>query len=731
MGGIVSVLPEKLTELQVKNLSGNQFDQLQFDSLKDEEGKIKKDQLLSILLTHEERARERFLVYCNPSTEMDLAIFLGMCKDTDIIDLQLRAIDAQEIFESARSKQSNFSRNITFEVFIRYAIPDIATKKMMTQVDVLSNIYKAPPPSPIRRLAESFQGSDSLIVNTLTNDPASRRGSVQRRSSVGPGTYIDFNAPGENEGQVQFILFCPDGEMGVDLCVKICKDVGLLDEKLTSIDIEGIFQQAKAYVTQKQGFPAKSIKYTTFRHVCIPAIAAKKEMKDLDVLLIIGKGNGPITEVVAPTEPLPGDGNENLQNKLSIDTEPEVVGANDALNSNLIGLPSNGQLPNDGLSGFEDPNDNEVKLKFNCICPDGSMDVAKFVTFCEETGLVNEEFKPEDAEVAYEVGRAHISQRLSSPAKFIRYHVFRRICLPNVAIKKSVTEAELVNIICATTETAADVANIAALIDHQQSSETPDTGAKKGTVRRKSAAGGERSGTRSSIRKASLTGTVSDKKPSTARRKSLADSTLLGQPADATPPAVRRKSLTGMGPGASHSDSVLARSLQSRAGDIRRQSSNLSDEGALATKRPPLDRRASRRLSASATATATEAVKVEEEPFIPSEHQVNCVKAVFLKYATLPEEEMTAAQFIKLMREVQIFTKTFTTIEAEIVYMECKEKAQKPGCLYPVTTSNHMSFDMFYYLCVPVIAKKREESVEALITTFTSREDILKALMLS
>jgi len=745
MGATVSILPDRLSEEHVKQLAGDKFDQTLFDSFKDSDGLITKEQLLKASNTHEEKVRLQFMKFSS-NGEMDSKTFVKLCKDTNLLDNSFKSSDADIIFASAKSKRGNLAKTITFDIFKFAAIPAIAAKKGIDELHVMTQIYEAPGPT--------FHGT--ATVNTrLHDDPSLYTGTAGRRQSGimispekgstpshfildaneqilqeqgSPGKkdlelMVDPDGEGEKSAKEQYELYSNEGEMDSKSFVKLCKEKGLIDNegrfKVEDADI--IYQKAKAALQQKQKFPSKAIRYNVFRKICVPAIAEKRKATELQVLVCIGQGEGPkFNATVAENVRLHDDKTTYTSTR-----RKSVVGGEQIPD----GVENTQKSPTTVMSyDIDTPGEVAPRDQFLKYCPDGEMDSMSFIKMCRDKALIDSVYRQEDADLTFQKAKAAVAQKQGFASKAIGYNAFRLVCVPSIADKKMMSVPEVLSIFGSgdgptyhatvtenvrlyddtTTYTGVHAATAAA-VERQTANDTPATATNGSPVRRSSLAGsrpGSRPGSKAG-RRVSLNTTNSS---TPVRNKSIANTNSPGSPEPLRPDQIRRPS----------SDLYMGRSSMSREG--RRPSIAGEDLGASGGRKPSLDqgkRRLSRRGSKEDN---SEKYKVEEI-YVPTEQTLRHVKAGFLKFAS--DGEMTSSQYIKMMREAQLLNKVYNTVEAEILYMEAKQKAAGAGI--PPTPNGHLSYEMYWALIVPNMAKKRGDSMKEMVTILAAIEDAYKA----
>eukprot|EP00607_Mallomonas_marina_P004124 CAMPEP_0182425196 /NCGR_PEP_ID=MMETSP1167-20130531/11543_1 /TAXON_ID=2988 /ORGANISM="Mallomonas Sp, Strain CCMP3275" /LENGTH=525 /DNA_ID=CAMNT_0024605653 /DNA_START=147 /DNA_END=1725 /DNA_ORIENTATION=+ len=408
MGGSVSILPEKLSEDDVRRFTGEQFDKLFFDTLKDEEGFITKQQFMDAFRAHEDKIRYQFVVFC-PNGKMDSKGFVNLCRDTKLFDehdTNVTAEDIQNIFTGIKSKDNGANKSITFEEFLSLAIPALSTRLGMGEMQIMTQIEES-----------------TLGVHPRPED--------------------------ERWAKLQFNRFCTDGEMDSMTFIKLCREKGLLEESATEErpgvlrqeDADIIFQKAKLVRSQKKGITCRSIGYKGFRTICIPAIADKRNLAERWILHYIARGEGPTYNATVAEDVRLHDDKTSYTGtrKTSIaGYEPDV---------SVLDDPQANQPTTVTTYDPKGPSEQDARDQFNLYCPNGEMDSKAFVKLCKDKGFIEDgqdAFRQADADIIYNKAKAVRAQKKGVPVKAIGFKVFRTVCVPAIAEKRDMTEAQVI-----------------------------------------------------------------------------------------------------------------------------------------------------------------------------------------------------------------------------------------------------------------------------------------------
>lgn len=138
-------LHDFLTEEEVKVILREEFNQAQFDSLKDPEtGTLKRSILMELvhnrkMLAKEHEVREIYMLFAHvcPSGEMTVFDFVLYMKEAKLLNKKnFPKVEAELIFEKARKSKRDISKSLNFKEFMNICVPLIA-EKMKVDTDVI------------------------------------------------------------------------------------------------------------------------------------------------------------------------------------------------------------------------------------------------------------------------------------------------------------------------------------------------------------------------------------------------------------------------------------------------------------------------------------------------------------------------------------------------------------------------------------------------------------------
>ena len=134
MGASVSVgsnLPPTLTEAQVQEICGDQYNPQWFMALRSEENTVSTEDLITVVKSKVERAvMLLYFTYC-PTGRMKNSAFFAMCRESKLLakaDFSIRK--AEQLFDTVLGKTEEVeTRTISYRTFRFKALPDIASRK--------------------------------------------------------------------------------------------------------------------------------------------------------------------------------------------------------------------------------------------------------------------------------------------------------------------------------------------------------------------------------------------------------------------------------------------------------------------------------------------------------------------------------------------------------------------------------------------------------------------------
>ncbi len=169
MGAAASALPDKLSEEQLKAICGDKFDQSVYDSLKDQEGFVQRDQFLAVsglgkgssTADHEAEARHVFNAYSHNS-DMDSRTFIKLCKDLKFLNKKFSSGDADLIYQKAKAKHGA----VTYEVFRQEILVDMAVRKEIDVSKLLGKVAASDGPVLHATAADNVRFHDDTSTYT-------------------------------------------------------------------------------------------------------------------------------------------------------------------------------------------------------------------------------------------------------------------------------------------------------------------------------------------------------------------------------------------------------------------------------------------------------------------------------------------------------------------------------------------------------------------------------------
>lgn len=342
MGAAGSVIPDRLSEHDCKQLAGDQFNPVVFAALA-ENGTVSKEAFLAIAANPlEKELINVFVAFC-PSKEMDSRTFIKFCRDNKVLhkgDFDSNAADL--LFQKAKAQNSITGKAVNYNILRFYMLPLIAEKKNTTVEKLVNKLAKCEGPTLNNATATDavrFHDDQSTYTGTHTNvshtpaattngneeedeklkaikkiQNASRakvaKVELERKIELAKETNnesIAIDAPKEGEHEdkckIVFNMFCSstNGEMDSKTFIKLCKDTKLISKTFTAGDADLVFQKAKVRASgpattgsySSGVIHGKRVNYEVFRAIAVPCIAEKKGVSTDDVVFAIAKSEGP------------------------------------------------------------------------------------------------------------------------------------------------------------------------------------------------------------------------------------------------------------------------------------------------------------------------------------------------------------------------------------------------------------------------------------------------------
>lgn len=311
-----NALNEELAEEDVRMILADDFDQAQFDKLRNKQtGLLSRDTLMEIIHNHKLLAKENevkeiytlFMQIC-PKGEMTRNHFIAFCREARLLSKKkFPKVDADIMFDRVLKVPTIKSKTMDFRVFMRVCVPFIA-EKMKVEVEViihrLASVEHAPTVE--QKAAEekllkgtggelTKEGAAARIIQTTSRRNLSRqltKSIAEAQSSaltVGP-EFFDVPADDKHKDEVKladvFLTVCsPKLEMDLPSCLQLCIDSQIVDGQFfTNHDVQFVFLKAKSIAMNNESYKSgvivgKKVTYKVFREILIPCLAEKRTQK--------------------------------------------------------------------------------------------------------------------------------------------------------------------------------------------------------------------------------------------------------------------------------------------------------------------------------------------------------------------------------------------------------------------------------------------------------------------
>jgi hypothetical protein len=317
MGASASVyweaLNDELNEEEVKMILADEFDQKQFDTLRDKKtGLLSRTTLMEIIHNHKLLAKEAevkeifhlFVQICGKNGEMTRSNFISFCKEAKLLSKKnFPRVEADIMFDKALKVPKVISKTMNFRDFMRVCIPLIA-EKLKVEVHVVLRRLASVDHAP----TEEEKEAEENALNEMTKEEcaamkiqtSSRRntatklhkGIVEAEKSArhaGP-EFFDVPADPDHKDEKKledvFVTSCsPKMEMDLPCCLKLCKDSKIVnDQFFTNHDVQLVFLKAKSIAMHNEAYKTgiivgKRLNYKVFREILIPCLAEKRTQK--------------------------------------------------------------------------------------------------------------------------------------------------------------------------------------------------------------------------------------------------------------------------------------------------------------------------------------------------------------------------------------------------------------------------------------------------------------------
>ena len=154
--GALNSLPDKVNEDQAKFFSGDLYNRVVFESIKDGEGFVTKEQLQI-----ENEAYRVFKLYC-PDGTLESKQFIKLCKDLKLLDKKFTSGDADLTFTKALRKNGV----VKYDDFRVQILDDIASKKGKDVNQVVKKLSEHEGPILTATVAEKVRFHDDSSTFT-------------------------------------------------------------------------------------------------------------------------------------------------------------------------------------------------------------------------------------------------------------------------------------------------------------------------------------------------------------------------------------------------------------------------------------------------------------------------------------------------------------------------------------------------------------------------------------
>jgi hypothetical protein len=168
MGATGSTLPDKLSEDELKNVCGEQFDPVVYESLKDSEGFVDREKFLTLVSGRvvgaadvEKEAETVFISYC-PKGDMESKTFMKLCKDLKFLNKKFTGPDADLLYQKEKSRFGN----INYAIFRRHLVPSLAAKKEVSEDVIMKKIAASDGPVLTGTVSDNVRFHDDKSTYT-------------------------------------------------------------------------------------------------------------------------------------------------------------------------------------------------------------------------------------------------------------------------------------------------------------------------------------------------------------------------------------------------------------------------------------------------------------------------------------------------------------------------------------------------------------------------------------
>lgn len=163
ISGIRAYKGDEFNESYLKeNFSGN-FDVVDFKALKNENGLVPKDLLLSVHSRGaESEVFELFKEFCPGQGEMHLAQFIKFFEDSRLLKKNFSKIHAEQLFHQARFRYNESNTTVNYYLFREEVIPEYCRLRGLQEDALMQSLSRCTGPSNPMTEAEHMKDFRSL-----------------------------------------------------------------------------------------------------------------------------------------------------------------------------------------------------------------------------------------------------------------------------------------------------------------------------------------------------------------------------------------------------------------------------------------------------------------------------------------------------------------------------------------------------------------------------------------
>lgn len=184
---------EMLSQQEVELLYGDQFDKYIFETLKDQDGLVRKSDLKNIIDVHMKLVSTTltnasfavFKHYSNDAGEMKSRQFCDMCRDAKVLKkLKFSSSDAAILYEKVLKSQQISTKVLQYHLFRKDMVPAMALKFEVDEDVILSKFGGVTLPHEEIFDDAAKQGDDSGDATEQQNLAATKLQSISRQKSA-------------------------------------------------------------------------------------------------------------------------------------------------------------------------------------------------------------------------------------------------------------------------------------------------------------------------------------------------------------------------------------------------------------------------------------------------------------------------------------------------------------------------------------------------------------------